>query len=222
MKVSDILLSVPVWWLNGVLAMLYWSAAHLAELAAILAGMLILLGIDPAIQQRASQRPRRQGRGEVQTSSPNAQYFTLATLAAWMAVSLTSRFPIPWIGALLWWLGLLAILAVPEERFNQLWWAKTGILVYAFLVLALRFGLGALNQASPADWASVVGSRLDAQAALASTRGNIAALGMLFVFILYPLGYASLLLNRFLRNPKPLYNLSLEASDVIQRLRVRQ
>jgi hypothetical protein len=36
------------------------------------------------------------------------------------------------------------------------------------------------------------------------------------------LGYIGLLLNRFLRNPKPLYNLGLETSDVLQRLRTRE
>ncbi len=222
MSVWEILLAVPIWWTNGVLAMLYWSLAHLPELVALLAGLVILLGIDPLIQQRASQRPRRQGRGEVQTASPNAQYFTLATMVAWLLVSLLSRFPVPLIGACLWWLGLLGILAVPEERFNQLWWAKTGILTYAGLVLVLRFGLAVLAEVSPADWAAVVGSRLDAQAALSSTRGNIATIGMLFTFVLYPLGYTGLLFNRFLRNPKPLYNLGLEAGDVLQRLRTRQ
>lgn len=222
MTIPETLLAVPVWWTNGVLAMLYWSLAHLPELAALLACLAILLGIDPFIQQRASQRPRRQDRGEVQTTRPNAQYFTLATLLAWLLVSISSRFPIPLIGACLWWLGLLGILAVPEERFNQLWWAKTGILTYAGLVLALRFGLAVLAEVSPADWAAVVGSQLDAQAALSSTRGNIATIGMLFTFVLYPLGYAGLLLNRFLRNPKPLYNLGSEAGAVLQRLRIRQ
>ncbi len=219
---ADILLSIPVWWVNGLLAMLYWSLGHLAELAALLAGVAILLGIDPIVQRRASQRPRRSERGEVLTSRPNAQYLTLAAMLVWTLVSLTSRFPVPLIGACLWWVGLLAILAVPEERFNQLWWAKTGILVYAGLVLLLRFGLVVLNQVSPADWAAVVGSRLDAQTALSSTRGNIATIGMLFVFVIYPLGYIGLLLNRFLRNPKPLYNLGLEAGDVLQRLRTRE
>ncbi len=222
MSFADMLLALPVWWMNGVLAMLYWTLAHLAEVAALLAGWVILFGIDPALQQRASQRPRRLGRGEVSTSSPYAQLFTLATLIAWLLVSLISRFPIPLIGACLWWVGLLAILAVSEERFNQLWWAKTGILAYACLAMLLQYGLGLLHQISAADWAAVVGSRLDAQAALSSTRGNIAMIGMLFVFVLYPLGYAGMLLNRFLRNPKPLYNIGLEASDVIQRLRTRQ
>lgn len=222
MSVTNVLLALPVWWINGVLAMLYWLLAHLSEFTALLAGLAILLGFDPMLQQRASQRPRRQGRGEVQTARPNAQYFTLGTLLAWLLVSLSSRFPVPLIGACLWWVGVVGVLAVPEERFNQLWWAKAGIFVYAGLVLILRFGLAVLGEVSPTDWAAVVGSRLDAQVALTSTRGNIATIGMLFTFVLYPLGYTGMLLNRFLRNPKPLYNIGLEASDVLQRLRTRQ
>jgi hypothetical protein len=222
MSITEILTAAPVWWVNGVLAMLYWSLGHLAEVATILAGSGILLGIDPVMQGRASQRPRRHERGDVQTAPPNAQYFTLAVMAIWILVSLSSRFPVPLIGACLWWVGLLAILAVPEERFNLLWWVKTGIMVYAVLVLLLRFGLVVLNQVSPADWAAVVGSQSDAQLVLSSTRGNIATIGMLFVFVIYPLGYAGWLFNRFLRNPKPLYNIGLEAGQVIQRLRTRQ
>jgi hypothetical protein len=57
--------------------------------------------------------------------------------------------------------------------------------------------------------------------ALASTRSNVALIGMLFVFVLYPVGFAAMLLNRFIRNPKPLYNLWLEAGDVLRRLRTR-
>jgi hypothetical protein len=222
MSTTDILLAVPVWWINGVLSVLYWAFSHLAEFTALLAGLAILLGIDPVMQQRATERPRRHGRGEVQTTSPNAQYYTLATMLIWLIVSLTSQFPVPLIGACLWWVGLMAILAVPEERFNQLWWAKSGLMIYAGLVLLLRFGLIVLNQVSPAEWAAVVGSQADAQVVLANTRGNIAAIGMLFVFVLYPLGFAGMLLNRYLRNPKPLYSLGLEAGQVLQRLRTRQ
>ena len=222
MSIAQTFLALPIWWINGLLSMAYWSIGHLAEILAILAGVVILFGIDPIVQKRASERPRRHERGGVQTSTPNAQYFTLATILVWVIVSIFSQFPVPLIGACLWWAGLLGILAVSEERFNQLWWAKTGILIYSGMVLILRFGLVVLNQISPADWAAVVGNRADAQVVLSNTRGNIATIGMLFVFVLYPLGYAGLLLNRFLRNPKPLYNIGLEAGEVIQRLRTRR
>ena len=222
MNTVDILLAIPIWWLNGLLAVVYWLVGHLEELAALLAGLAIAMGIDPMVQARAVDRPRRYGRGAARTAPPTAQYFTLIALMIWLSVSLFSKFPIPLIGALLWWIGLLAILVVPEESFNQLWWVKAGILVYAALVILLKAGLAVLSQVSPADWAGVVGSRADAQVVLTSARSNVASIGMLFVFVIYPLGYAGLLLNRFLRNPKPLFNIRMGASEVIQRLRTRE
>jgi len=217
----DLLLSVPMWMMNGLLCVLYWLAGHVAEILALLFGLAITLGFDPSIQSRASERPRRYERGGVQTSQPTAAYFTLGILGLWLVVSAISKYPIPAIGAGMWFTGLISILAVTEERFNQLWWVKTGILVYAVLVLLLRFGLQALQVTNPADWANIIGSSADAQTVLDQTRSNIAMVGMLFVLVLYPVGYAAMLLNRFIRNPKPLYNLWSEAGEVLKRLRTR-
>jgi hypothetical protein len=221
MTLGDFLLALPMWFLNGLLVTIYWLVAHLAEVVSLLSGLVIAFGIDPVIQARASERPRRYERGGVQTSSQAATYFTLAVLSVWMIASIFSRFPIPLIGAALWVIGLVAILAVSEERFNLLWWVKTGILTYAILSFLLRFGLQALEITSPAAWASVVGSSADAQVVLEQTRGNVAMIGMLFVFVLYPVGFSAMLFNRFLRNPKPLYNFRMEAGDVLRRLRTR-
>jgi hypothetical protein len=74
MSIAQTFLALPIWWINGVLSMVYWSIGHLAEILAILAGAVILFGVDPIVQQRASERPRRHERGGVQTSTPNAQY----------------------------------------------------------------------------------------------------------------------------------------------------
>jgi hypothetical protein len=221
MTFGDFLLAIPIWFLNGVLVTLYWLADHLPEAVALLCGFAIALGIDPVIQARASERPRRYERGDVQTSTQAASYFTLTVLLFWLTASVFSRFPIPLIGAAMWVIGLVAILAVSEERFNVLWWVKTGIFTYAILALLLRFGLQTLEVTSPAAWAAVVGSSEDAQVVLEQTRGNVAMIGMLFVLVLYPVGFAAMLFNRFLRNPKPLYNFWMEAGDVLRRLRTR-
>ena len=207
--------------MNGLLVVAYWLGGHLPEAVSLLAGLVIAFGIDPYVQARASERPRRYQRGGVQTAPPAATYFTLAVLFVWLIASISSKFPVPLIGAAMWLTGLVAVLAVSEERFNQLWWVKTGLLTYAGLVFLLRFGLPALEGASPAAWASVVGNSADAQVVLQQTRGNVAMIGILFVFVLYPVGYAAMLFNRFIRNPKPLYNLWLEAGDVLRRLRTR-
>ena len=218
---TELISSLPLYFLNGVLAIIYWVIAHFAEGLALFSGLAIAFGIDPFIQGRASQRPRRYERGEVQTAFPTASAFTLVVLTVWLGASLLSRFPVPVLGAGMWLIGFLSILAISEERFNQSWWVKTGILVYAALVLLLRFGLQALQVTSPAAWAGVVGSSADAQVVLAQTRTNVAMIGMLFVFVLYPVGFAASLFNRFLRNPKPLHNIWLEAGDVLRRIRTR-
>jgi hypothetical protein len=221
MTFTDYLIALPMWFLNGTLATIYWLVAHLAEVVSLLAALVIAFGIDPILQARASERPRRYERGGTQTASPAATYFTLAVLSIWLTASILSRFPIPLIGAAMWVIGLIAIMAVSEERFNMLWWVKTGILTYAILSFLLRFGLPALERTSPAEWATMVGNSADAQIILQQTRGNVAMIGMLFVFVLYPVGFSAVLLNRFLRNPKPLYNFWLEAGDVLRRLRTR-
>ncbi|MBM3151904.1 MAG: hypothetical protein FJZ96_06845 [Chloroflexi bacterium] len=221
MSLLDTLAASPVWFVNGILYLLYWLAGHVAEVFALFFGIAIALGIDPAVQGRASERPRRYERGGVQTAAPAATYFTLGVLLLWLIVSAISKFPIPTIGAVMWFVGLLSILAVSEERVNQLWWVKTGILVYAILVLLLRFGLQALQGTNPSDWATVLGSSADAQIVINQTRSNVAMIGMLFVLVLYPVGFAAMLLNRFIRNPKPLYNIWREAGEVLERLRTR-
>ena len=210
-----------MWLINGTLFLFYWLAGHIAEASSLVCGLVIAFGLDPYLQARATERPRRYERGGVLTAVPAATYFTLGVLAVWVTVSITSRYPVPLIGAAMWLVGLLAILALPEERFNQQWWVKTGILVYAALVLLLHFGLQTLQGTNPSDWAGIIGSSADAQTVLANTRSNVAMIGMLFVLVLYPLGFVAMLFNRFIRNPKPLYNIWLEAGDVIRRLRTR-
>jgi hypothetical protein len=219
--VAHFLLSLPVWWINGLLVCLYFLAGRLAELVSLLCALAIAVFLDPPIQQRASPARRQDECAADQVHAPTATWFTLLVLGIWLAASELSSTPIPAIGAGLWITGLVSLLAVSEERFNQQWWVKSGILAYAFLVLLLRYGLLVLTNISPSAWASVLGGSADASLVLDQTRSNVALLGMLFVLVLYPLGYAAVLFNRFLRNPKPLYNLGQEAGEVIRRMRMR-
>jgi hypothetical protein len=222
MTVSEVLAAVPLWLANGALAVLYWIVANFFTFLSGLVALVIAFGIDPFIQARASDRPRRGERGTVHTVSPVATYLTLGAAFFWSIVSLTSEFPIPLIGFLLWVIGLVAILVMSEERPNQLWWVKIGIVAYGFLVLGLRLVLFYMKVTDPTAWASFLGSSGDAQVVLENTRHNVATIGILFTFIVYPLWFAGLLLNRLLRNPKPNFNLFTEAGTVIRRIRTRQ
>ena len=216
------LTSLPLWLVNGVLYVLYWIAGNLFSVYSCVIALFIAFGIDPHIQSRAVDRPRRYGRGIVSTGAPSATTLTLVTALVWAGVSISSKFPVPLIGAVLWTMAITAILFVTEERYNMLWWAKVGILVYAVLVVGLRVGLLALQMTDPVAWAGMLGSSGDAQDVLATTRGNIATIGVLFEFAIYPLSYAGLLFSRVLRNPKPFFSAWTEFGDVIRRIRTRQ
>ena len=222
MNPSSVLSAVLLWLVNGLLAVLYWIAGNFFTFLSGMVALVIAFGIDPYIQARASDRPRRGDRGTVHTTSPIATYLTLGAIAFWTVVSLTSEFPIPLIGFLLWVVGLVAILVMSEERPNQLWWVKIGIVAYGFLVLGLRMVMFSMKITDPTAWASFLGSSGDAQVVLENTRHNVATIGILITFILYPLWYAGLLLNRLLRNPKPNFNLFTETGTVIRRIRTRQ
>jgi hypothetical protein len=220
--VIQVLTSLPLWFVNGALYIVYWIVGNLFSVYSCGVALLIAFGIDPHIQSRAVDRPRRYGRGIVSTGAPSATYLTLVTALIWTGVSITSKFPIPLIGAVLWTLAITAILVVTEERYNMLWWAKIGILVYAVLVVGLQAGLYALQITDPVAWAGMIGSSGDAQDVIANTRGNIATIGILFEFAIYPLSYAGLLFNRVLRNPKPFFSAWTEFGDVIRHIRTRQ
>ena len=70
-------------------------------------------------------------------------------------------------------MAFIAILFLTEERYNLLWWAKVGIIVYAILVVGLRAGLLTLEMTDPIAWAAMLGGSGDAQDVIASTRAAI-------------------------------------------------
>lgn len=222
MTIDQVALSLLTYWVNGILATIYWIMWNFSDVVSIAAACIIVFWVDPFIQNRATSRIRRYGRGEVQTGSPASQYLTIFTIIVWVIVSQLNPQPIPFIGMVMWIIALIGILAVSEQRFNQLWWAKAGILSYAAIVVLLRVWTTAFSFTNAADWASFAGTSADAQVVLQNTRSNVVTLAMLFEFFIYPLGYAGLLLNKLVRNPKPLFSVFTEPGEVLRRLRVRQ
>ena len=221
MSLSLFLLSLPIWLINGILVCLYWLRGHLPDLLSIVCALSIVWGLDPLVQRRALARPRCHERGLIHTGSPQAQYLTLATLTIWLLVSQLAHFPIPLIGGFLWLVGLVGATLVSEQSLFQLWWAKVSILIYAGLVLLMHYGADTLGAIHPSQWSQLVGSSADAQLVLERTRGSLISMGLLVLFVIYPLGHTALMLNPLLRNPKPLYATFAEAAEVIARLKVR-
>ena len=151
---------------------------------------------------------------------PAASDFTLVVLGLWLVDLLDLHNPASILGAVMWLVGLLSILAVPEERFTSCggsrpdswstgsWYCSCGLVCRARGHQPRRSGYCHRQRRGCPGY-----DQTDPQ--------NVAMIGMLFVLVLYPVGFAAMLMNRFIRNPKPLFNIWREAGDVIRRVRTR-
>lgn len=199
---------------------LWWNLDKLLTLGVVL---LILLYFDPQAQHKAAFAPRRYGReGSVAgQGSRTAQWMTAATALLWFAAALATQAPIPVIGTVMWLALILGLLVMPQEREGILCRCKSAILVYALAALGFWLYLWQINSLSPEDWARIVGSAGDVQAMIEQNRGMFTTIASWFLWLLAPLGYLSLLVQRFTVNPLAMVSPLRSASEVIRDIRTR-
>ena len=221
-QIGIILMDLPIYLANGLLVMLYWLSANLAFIVSLLCAAVIALLPDAEIQQRAGFRPRRSGDGGSNGSVPHtAQVMTLIVFIAWTIAQWNMAAPIPWIGAIMWAVGLAAVLALVSQRFNLLWYVKGGIAMYALAVIASRIYLSYTAQLTPEQWAALIGSTESASMVIASTRGNVTTILLWALWLIVPLGYFSMLLQQVFINPMSIVNPLAGAQDMLRALRIR-
>ena len=109
------------------------------------------LVVDRAVKQLAGARPLRQGRGESMNTPRTGQIITCRVFVLWLAAQWGMGAPVPWIGAAMWLTGLAAVLVSPAQRFNLLWFVKSGVAVYALAVIGSRLYLNMTSDASPTN-----------------------------------------------------------------------
>jgi hypothetical protein len=212
-----------IYTLNGGLFTLYqlwWNLDKLLTLGMVL---LILLYFDLQAQHKATFTPRRYGRDGPAASqvSRTAQAMTVATALLWFAAAFATEPPIPVIGTVMWLAMVAGLLIMPQEREGILWRCKSAILIYALAAIGFRLYLWQINSLSPADWARIVGSAGDVQAMIQQNRGMFTTIASWFLWLLAPLGYLSLLVQRFTVNPMAMVSPLRSASEVIRDIRTR-
>ena len=215
------ILDIPVYAANGVLWLLYTLFGSLAALVASGSAATLALVVDGAVQKLAGARPRRQGRGESIPVAHTAQIITGLVIVLWLAAQWGMGAPVPWIGAAMWLTGLLAVLISPAQRFNLLHFVKSGIAVYALAVIGSRFYLNMASQVSPDQWAALVGTAQSAANVVASTRGNVTTIITWGLWLVIPLGYFSMLVQKLFLNPVSLINPLSSYEDMLILLRDR-
>ena len=212
-----------IYTLNGGLFTLYqlwWNLDKLLTLGVVL---LILFYFDPQAQHKAAFTPRRYGRDGSATGqgSRTAQAMTAATALLWFIAAFATEPPIPVIGTVMWLAIVAGLLVMPQEREGILWRCKSAILIYALAAIGFRLYLWQINSLSPEDWARIVGSTGDVQAMIQQNRGMFTTIASWFLWLLAPLGYLSLLVQRFTVNPMAMVSPLRAASDVIRDIRTR-
>jgi len=205
-QVNTIILDLPIYAINGLLWLLYAVASILPALVSAAVAGVMMLVVDDAVQKLASARPLRDGRGGLQTSQKTSQIVTGIVLALWIVAQWGMGAPVPWIGATMWIAGLLAILAVPAQRFSMLNGVKVGIVTYALAVIISRIYLVYTSQISPEQWATLLGSTDAAAQIIANTRANTTTVAIWALWLVVPLGYFSMLAQQVLLNPISLTN----------------
>ncbi len=128
------LADLVVYFLNGILVVLYAAGDNLAALVSAACALLIAIMPDAEVQRRAGFRPRRFDREPGVSGGRTAQTMTTIVLLLWIAAQWGMGAPVPWIGAAMWAVGVAIVLAVPVQRFNLLWYVKGGIAMYALAV----------------------------------------------------------------------------------------
>ena len=214
-------LDIPVYLANGLLWLLYTLLGSLAALVASGSAATLALVVDGAVQKLAGARPRRQGRGESIPVAHTAQIITGLVIVLWLAAQWGMGAPVPWIGATMWLTGLLAVLISPAQRFNLLHFVKSGIAVYALAVIGSRVYLNMASQVSPDQWAALVGTAQSAANVVASTRGNVTTIITWGLWLVIPLGYFSMLVQKLFLNPVSLINPLSSYEDMLILLRDR-
>ena len=220
-QINLFLLDILIYAANGLLWLVYTLAASLAAFVAAGSAATLALVVDSAVQQLAGARPLRQGRGETLPVAHTAQIITGLVICLWLGAQWGMGAPVPWIGAAMWLTGLLAVLVSPAQRFNLLHFVKSGIAVYALAVIGSRVYMGMASQVSPDQWAALVGTAQSAANVVASTRGNVTTIITWGLWLVIPLGYFSLLVQKLFLNPVSLINPLASYEEMLILLRDR-
>jgi len=211
-----------IYWLNGILALTYWLAAHWAALASLLpAGACVWL-LDGHLTRVAGERSRRYGRGVVQLARTGFSPASWLPALLWLLAAWLVPAPVPYIGLAMWLAALILPLALPlEKRFltHRLRW-----FIAAYAGLGLGFWLLArysLSMTQAAAWSQLFQAAGSGEALGWSVRSTAAPYLALILWVVYPLTYFGVVAQHALQNRGLLVSPWLSAQQRLADVRAR-
>ena len=218
---TNFLLDIPVYFVNGLLWPLYALTGILPALVSMASAGMSALVIDAPLQSLSSSRPTRAGRESQAAPSHLSQIYSGVVLVVWLVAQWGMGAPVPWIGAAMWLASFVAVLLAANQQFTLLDGQKKAILGYALLVIASRLYLGYMEQITPEQWAAMLGSADSAAQVLANTRGNVTAILTWTLWLVYPMGFFYMVAQQVGLYPTSLTQPRANPAQVLKRLRYR-
>lgn len=219
--INSIITDAPLYLINGFLLLLYLVGGSFPAIVSIISAGGIALTFDAEVQNLASSRSLRPGRGEMQVGGNTSQILTGIALVMWLAAQFGMGAPVPWIGAAMWMAGFVGISIVPTQRFAMLNMVRVGAVTYALTVGISRIYLLYAALVTPDQWAALVGSADAAANIIASTRGNTTTIIVWALWLIVPLGFFSMLVQQVFMNPISLTAPMATPQAVMRMLRSR-
>lgn len=212
---------LAIYGLNGLLAVVYLLADRWSLVISLLCGLAVLLVFDVLAQRLAATAPARLGQQPHLSVSRNHQVLTGVTTALWLVVGALFPTPVPQLGAVMWFLFVVALVLMPAEQTAILWRSKVAILSYCGLLVAFRLVAAWTLAADPREWAAVVGTMGEAQRVVASSRGLILTIASYATWYVVPTGYVVYLFQRMTTHPMSLRDPRARAHEIVRQLRQR-
>lgn len=217
------LVDLLVYLANGGLVIGYALWDHAAQLAAIGAALVIALTFDRLVQRETVFAPARQagGRPAERPAPRTPQTLTGIALGLWLAATWAMGAPVPVIGAAMWWMGVLILLVMPQQRWALMWTLKGYLILYSLAVLGFRLLLWQASALTPAQLAELLGGTRTAGQILAQNTATLSTLGVWLLWVIVPVGYFALFLQNLLSQPMSLVGPRQSAQDILTLLRTR-
>ena len=206
-------------WANGWLSTAYWTWDNAALILTVAIAAIIMARYDREVRRTAGERTKRYDRGVVVAASRRSQYETITVLVMWALAASVMAPPIPFVGLWMWLAFLVALRLIPQEREQILFRQKVMIGIYALGLIAFRVVTAYTFDA--VQLSTMLGGDADTAGLFASVRGSITPYLILVLWVMYPLGYFSLIAQRFAVNRGSLTRPGKTVAQTLQDLRTR-
>lgn len=213
---------VLTFWLNGLLAFLYWLADHWAALTAFLVALATIALVDEPLARQAGDRPGRYGRSVYRTRTTKAYLPTFGLALAWLVAAWITPAPVPFIGLAMWIVALVTPLAMPLGKRYLVHRARWFIGVYTALVTAFLFVVRRpLAPQQAAAWSEHLQAAGAGEALDWAIRSQFVPYLALLIWAIVPLTYFGYILQQLAVQRRLLVAPWNSASDLIAAMRAR-